>query len=116
VKTEKAVSDRAARWAMRLLNNPSETRKSLRSLLDRLDTLCVQATRPKTDGLSSSEALNAAMKCLTGWPYKEDFDRLAQAVARLYYVERRTAPRPLWNAYEIVDKRHPGPTHPLETQ
>ena len=52
------------------------------------------------------QQLHEAMKCQAWWPSGDQLRRLDSAIADLWYVERKAAPRPFWRAYHLINARY----------
>jgi hypothetical protein len=89
------VADRATKWRGKV---------ELRHTLRILETKCTGARQAPA---GASDLARAILR-MTSWPSSDDLSALDSSVKTLSLSDRKKVPKPLWEAFELVNQRWPG--------
>src|SRR5437762_10958516 len=95
------ASDKAFRRYQRMMHSVPRTKEAAREVLRRFSDMC----RPERK-IPPGATLHQAMRCQTRWPSGDQLRSLDSAIADLWYIERKAAPRPFWRAYHLINARY----------
>jgi hypothetical protein len=93
--------------AMRAYCRATTSRQRAKALLTgTLERLSVYCQEPDSQAKGATDSVRA-MKQFTFWPRADLLQLLEDSVTFLVGVERKKPPRPLWKAFQLLDKRMP---------